>query len=253
MDDIPGNIIENASIAADYRRLTIRLERPLGRVTPGQFIMLKIPDREIFLRRPFSIYNSRGRTLTVMYRVVGKGTDALGTAPKKTPVMVLGPLGCGFRVRKASTCLVVAGGIGYAGVRMLLRRLGGRATLFLGVTGKEELRIAGDLDKGPRVLTATLDGSAGFAGDVVSLLGKHLDDYRGKSPEVFACGPSGMVKSLKALLEAARIPCQVSVEERMACGMGLCFGCVVETKDETNPYKRVCKEGPVFSLWDLSL
>jgi dihydroorotate dehydrogenase electron transfer subunit len=62
-----------------------------------------------------------------------------------------------------------------------------------------------------------------------------------------------MVKSLKTLLEAAKVPCQVSVEERMACGMGLCFGCVVETKDETNPYKRVCKEGPVFSLWDLSL
>lgn len=252
MDDIPGNIVENTTVAVGFRRLTVRLERPLGGVSPGQFIMLKVPDREIFLRRPFSIYNSRGRTLTVMYRVVGKGTDALGSAPKKAPVMVLGPLGRGFRVRKTGTCLVVAGGIGYAGVRMLLRRLGGRATLFLGVAGKEELRIAGDLE-GSRVLTATLDGSEGFAGDVVSLLGKHLDDYREKSPEVFACGPSGMVKSLKALLEAAKVPCQVSVEERMACGMGLCFGCVVETKDETNPYKRVCKEGPVFSLWDLSL
>jgi len=252
MDDIPGKIVGNTTVAGGFRRLIVRLERPLGRVTPGQFIMLKIPEREVFLRRPFSIYDSRGKTLTVMYRVVGKGTDALASAAARAPVMVLGPLGRGFTVNKKNTCLVVAGGIGFAGVRMLLKRLGERGTLFLGVTTGDELKIAEDLE-GSRLLTATLDGSRGFAGDVVSLLGRHLDEYRGKSPEVFACGPSGMVKSLWKLLEPSGIPCQVSVEERMACGMGLCFGCVVAMKDETNPYKRVCKEGPVFSLWDLSL
>ncbi|MDD3844775.1 MAG: dihydroorotate dehydrogenase electron transfer subunit [Syntrophorhabdaceae bacterium] len=252
MDDIPGKIIENGCVAAGYRRLRVSLERPLGKVSPGQFVMLKIPDGEIFLRRPFSIYNSQGRTLTVVYRVVGKGTDALSAAGRKAPVMVLGPLGHGFTVTKGTTRLVVAGGIGYAGVRMLLRRLGDRATLFLGVTGKEELRMAEDLE-GPEVFASTMDGSSGFAGDVVGLLGQHLGEYRGKSPEVFACGPQGMVKSLKTLLEPHGIPCQVSVEERMACGMGLCFGCVVATRDEASPYKRVCKEGPVFSLWDLSL
>ena len=252
MDDIPGKIIENVNVTAGYYRLTIGLERPLGKVFPGQFIMLKIPGQELFLRRPFSIYGSRGRTLTVMYRVVGKGTDVLSMAPGKASVMVLGPLGRGFTIEKRDDCLVVAGGIGFAGVRMLLKKLGGRATLFFGVNREEELRIAQDLE-GVRVLAATLDGSGGFKGDVVTLLGEHLDAYRGNNIEVFACGPSGMVKSLKALLGPAGIPCQVSVEERMACGMGLCFGCVVETKDETNPYKRVCKEGPVFNLWDLSL
>ncbi|NLT21532.1 MAG: dihydroorotate dehydrogenase electron transfer subunit [Syntrophorhabdus sp.] len=252
MDDIPGKITGNDRVTGAYRRLTVRLERPLGRVAPGQFVMVKVPDRDIFLRRPFSVYDSRGRTLTIMYRVVGKGTDALSSAARGTPLMVLGPLGCGFTPGKGTTPIVVAGGIGYAGVRMLLKRLGDRATLFFGVTGKDELRLADDLG-GTRVLASTLDGSFGFAGDVVGLLGRHLDNYRGKKPEVFACGPSGMVKSLKALLEPGRIPCQVSVEERMACGMGLCFGCVVATRDEASPYKRVCKEGPVFSLWDLSL
>lgn len=252
MDDIPGKITENDRVTGSYRRLTVRLERPLGRVSPGQFVMVRVPGREVFLRRPFSIYHSRGRTLTIVYRVVGKGTDALSAAARGGSLMVLGPLGRGFAPGRGNTPIVVAGGIGYAGVRMLLTRLRGSATLFFGVMEKEELRLAADLGE-TKIFVSTMDGSCGFAGDVVSLLGQHLDEYRGKRPEVFACGPSGMVKSLKALLEPGRIPCQVSVEERMACGMGLCFGCVVATSDETNPYKRVCKEGPVFSLWDLSL
>ncbi len=252
MDDTPGKIIENVNVAAGYYRLTAKLERPPGRISPGQFIMLKVPGSEVFLRRPFSIYDSRGRTLTIMYRIVGKGTASLREARKGAPVMVLGPLGRGFTVKKKDAYIVVAGGIGFAGVRMLLKKLGGKATLLLGVGGKEELFLAEGL-KGPRVLASTLDGSSGFKGDVVALLGEHLGAYQGKDVEIFACGPAGMVKSLKTLLEPDRVPCQVSVEERMACGMGLCFGCVVATRDETNPYKRVCKEGPVFSLWDLSL
>ncbi len=252
VDDIPGKIIENKSVAPGYFRLSVRLERPLGKVSPGQFIMLKVPGDEVFLRRPFSIFDSRSRVLTVMYRVVGKGTASLSDAPKKASVMVLGPLGRGFTIRKRDAFIVVAGGIGFAGVNMLLKKLKGKATLFFGVGAREEISVA----EGLRNVTAhfsTLDGSRGFRGDVVSLLGQHLDACREMDVEVFACGPAGMVKSLKTLLEPQRVPCQVSVEERMACGMGLCFGCVVGTKDENNPFKRVCREGPVFSLWDLSL
>ncbi|HOW55671.1 MAG TPA: dihydroorotate dehydrogenase electron transfer subunit [Syntrophorhabdaceae bacterium] len=252
MDDIPGRIIENINVAPGYFRLVIRLERPLGKASPGQFVMLKIPGEEVFLRRPFSIFGSRGKTLVVMYRVAGKGTGCLSQALKKSPVMVLGPLGRGFTIKKRDAYLVVAGGIGFAGTRMLLEKLGEKATLFFGVGAKEELSVAEDLS-GICVHVSTLDGSRGFRGDVVSLLGQHLDACRQKDMEVFACGPAGMVKSLRALLESGHIPCQVSVEERMACGMGLCFGCVVATNDEINPFKRVCKEGPVFSIWDLSL
>ncbi len=252
MDDIPGTIRENSAVIPGYYRLAVRLERPLGEAVPGQFVMLKVPDREIFLRRPFSIYDARGTTVTVMYRVVGKGTEALSRAGKRAPVMVLGPLGRGFSVPPTGVCLVVAGGIGYAGVRMLLKRLGKRAVLFLGISGRTELPLLSDL-KGIEVLTATLDGSHGYHGNVVSLLKEHLASYRSQGPTVFACGPRGMIVSLKGLLDADKVPCQVSVEERMACGLGLCFGCVAETKDEINPLKRVCKEGPVFDLWELSL
>ncbi len=252
MDDIPGKIIDNNTVTSGYNRLTIRLERSLGDTTPGQFIMLKIPDSEIFLRRPFSIYDARNDVVTIMYRIVGKGTSSLGRARKKDPVMVLGPLGRGFTVPARCAPIVIAGGIGYAGVRMLLKRLGRKGTLFIGVAEKNELSMLSDL-KGVEVMTATMDGSSGFKGTVIDLLAGHLDAYRAKDPCLFACGPQAMIESLKTLLEPNRIPCQVSVEERMACGMGLCFGCVAETTDETNPFKRVCKEGPVFSLWDLVL
>lgn len=252
MDDIPGIITENSTLIPGYHRLTVRLARPLGEVAPGQFVMLKVPDREIFLRRPFSIYDARGTTVTIMYRVVGKGTDALGRAQKKDPVMVLGPLGRGFYPPPAGPCLVIAGGIGYAGVRMLLKTLGKRAVLFMGVNGEAELKLLADL-KGIKVLTATLDGSCGYHGNVVSLFSDHFASYRSQNPTVFTCGPKGMILGLKDVLEAGRVPCQVSIEERMACGLGLCFGCVAETKDEINPFKRVCKEGPVFDLWELSL
>ncbi len=252
MDDMPGIITENSALIPGYHRLTVRLERPLGKVSPGQFVMLKVPDPEVFLRRPFSIYDARDRTVTVMYRVVGKGTDALSRARKKAPVMVLGPLGRGFSIPPAGACLVIAGGIGYAGVRMLLKRLGKRAALFLGITGKTELPLLSDL-KGVEVLTATLDGSHGYHGNVVSLLKERFAPHRSQGPTIFACGPKGMIISLKEFLEPDKVPCQVSIEERMACGLGLCFGCIAETKDDTNPFKRVCKEGPVFDLWDLSL
>ena len=252
MDDIPGKIVENSSIIPGYHRLTIRLERPLGKVTPGQFVMLKVPDHEIFLRRPFSIYDARLTALTIMYRVVGKGTEALSRAQKKAPVMVLGPLGHGFTIPERGACLVIAGGIGLAGVRMLLKKLGKKAILFMGMNVKSELSLLSDL-KDIEIMAATLDGSHGFHGNVISLFSEHFASYRTKDPRIFACGPQGMIISLKDFLEPERVPCQVSIEERMACGMGLCFGCVAETKDKINPFKRVCKEGPVFSLWDLSL
>ena len=244
--------MENTAIIPGYHRLTIGLERDLGNIAPGQFLMLKVPDREIFLRRPFSIYDARNKTVTIVYRVVGKGTEALRRAQKKTPLMVLGPLGHGFAVPDRGSCIVMAGGIGYAGVRMLLKRLGKKAIFFLGMSGAGELTLAADL-KGVEVFTATLDGSRGHHGTVISLFAEHFGSLRLKDPTIFACGPKGMIVSLKNFLEPHRVPCQVSIEERMACGLGLCFGCVAQTKDEINPYKRVCKEGPVFDLWDLSL
>ena len=97
-----------------------------------------------------------------------------------------------------------------------------------------------------------MDGSVGFCGTVVELL-EHSLPLIGEKPCVYACGPNAMYASLQRFLASKRIPCQVLVEEHMACGLGLCFGCVKKTVDEREPYKRACVEGPVFDLWQLSL
>jgi dihydroorotate dehydrogenase electron transfer subunit len=252
MDDIEATIIKNINIASNYYLLKLRLSRPMGSTKPGQFVMLKVPGNEVFLRRPFSIYAYNRNILTLMYRIAGKGTEILSNTLKKDKTFVLGPLGNAFNIRKADNYFVLAGGIGIAGVRTLIEKLGIRASIFFGCNNKEELPLIKDIrDLNPMV--ATLDGSYGFKGNVVELFGNHIVSAKGKDSQIFVCGPEGMVKSLRKLIEKERVPCQVLVEERMACGLGLCFGCVIKTIDEKEPYKRVCKEGPVFDLWEISL
>lgn len=252
MDDIEGKIIKNDSIAPGYHLLKIGLSRPVGPTVPGQFVMVRVPDREVFLRRPFSIYESSHTTLSLMYKVVGKGTESLSRAAKNDRVSVLCPLGKGFQIQKRDMYIIVAGGIGIAGVHALSQRLGKKAIVFFGCNNKAELPLMGSAaDFNPYV--STLDGSYGFRGNVVQLLAKHMEALKNKDVEVFTCGPENMLKSLKKLLEREKIPCQASFEERMACGLGLCFGCVKKTVDEEEPYKRVCKEGPVFDLWQVCL
>ena len=255
MYDIEGVIRENQHICQGFYRCKIELARPMGKVIPGQFIMLKIPSAEVFLRRPFSVYDCGKQTVTILYKAVGKGTRALTSAGRKERVMVLGPLGHGFQVHQGYTPVLVAGGIGIAGLHLLWKQLKRKACFFYGCSTEQEVSLLGGLtqrtaNEEPRV--CTLDGSTGFCGNVVQLLENSLSCV-GEKPYVYACGPQPMFASLKALLAEKKVPCQVLVEERMACGLGLCFGCVKKTLDEAEPYKRACVEGPVFDLWQLSL
>jgi dihydroorotate dehydrogenase electron transfer subunit len=187
-----------------------------------------------------------------MYKVVGKGTESLSRTGKKEKVSVLAPLGKGFIIRKRKIYLVVAGGIGIAGVHALIKRLGKRAVVFFGCNNSAELPLL-DSNACINPYVSTLDGSYGFHGNIAQLLAKQMDSLRNKDIEIFACGPENMLRALKELLEPEHTPCQASFEERMACGLGLCFGCVKKTVDEEEPYKRVCKEGPVFDLWQVCL
>lgn len=252
MDDIEAGVIDNRNIVSNYFLLRLKLAKPMGSVKPGQFVMLRVPDKNIFLRRPFSIFDYGRDTITIMYRVVGKGTEALSRAGKSEKTLVLGPLGNGFTLTKRDASVVITGGIGVAGVHLLIKSLEHNASIFYGCSNKEELAIIEDI-MGFNPAIATLDGSEGFQGDVVTLFQKQMKTFKGKNIEVFTCGPEGMVKNIRKQISKWETPCQVLVEERMACGFGLCFGCVVKTFDENEPYKRACKEGPVFDLWQISL
>lgn len=219
---------------------------------PGQFVMARLPGNEVFLRRPFSICRTRGRDIGIMYKVVGRGTGLLSSICKEEEMLLLGPLGKGFHITEGASHFIVAGGIGLAGVLMLAERLGARARVFFGCGTRTEAALTGEV-AGNTTAICTLDGTYGFCGSVIDLLAKNLQEYHKDSVEIYACGPDGMLRALKSLLEKERLPCQVLVEERMACGLGLCFGCTKKTLDEKEPYKRVCKEGPVFDLWELCL
>lgn len=252
IDDIEASVSENRCVVPGYYLLTIALSKPMPNVLPGQFIMLKVPSTDIFLRRPFSIYDYRRGKLSVLYKVAGRGTAELATAAAGDKIMALGPLGNGFTLLKDHQAVLVAGGIGFAGLHMLwstIRRE--KPLLFFGCSNSAEASLLhGLVSCDPHI--STLDGSTGCKGNVIDMLAGHISSIP-KRFQIFACGPEPMYLSLKKLLERERTACQVLVEERMACGLGLCFGCVRKTTDDSEPYKRVCKEGPVFDIWQISL
>jgi dihydroorotate dehydrogenase electron transfer subunit len=251
ISDIPGRVLKNREVAQGYYLLSIRLSQPLPQVNAGQFVMVKVPSPEVFLRRPFSIYDYRRGTLSILYKVSGKGTVALSRVERGSEILVLGPLGNGFTLLPRHLPVVVAGGIGLAGVHLLWSKIRGRGQLYWGCASESEAGLISGLQADePNI--ATMDGSLGCKGNVVDLLSQRLPHMNGPF-QVFACGPEAMFLTLKEVLQEKQPPCQILVEERMACGIGVCFGCVKKTTDASEPYKRVCKEGPVFDLWQTSL
>ena len=252
MIDVAATVLSNEHIGAEYFKIRLKLARPFGRCAPGQFVMVHIPGHDLFLRRPFSIYDYSKRCLTIMYRVAGKGTEALSALTTGGTLTVLGPLGRGFRIDKSREALIVAGGIGIAGVAALIKRLKGKGTILFGCSSLQETGLILDFSS-LSVVVSTLDGTYGVKGTVVDLVKQYLSRPGMQDVALYVCGPNSMAKSLVLALQDKPLSCQVLVEERMACGLGLCFGCVTKTTDEHEPYKRVCKEGPVFDLWELSL
>jgi len=252
MHDTIGTVVEKKEVIKGYFYLTMTLALPFQRVVPGQFVMVRVPSADVFLRRPFSIYDYRRGYLKILFRVVGKGTELLSKVESGDKIAILGPLGNGFSLKCDYRAIIVAGGIGVAGIHFFARKMGKSATLFFGCSNISETELFQDLSY-LKPFVSTLDGSYGFKGTVIDLLATYLKHHRPHNIHIYACGPEGMIAAMKYLIEKDKIPCQVLVEERMACGMGLCFGCVVKTCDDTEPYKRVCKEGPVFDIWQISL
>ncbi|MCX7965891.1 MAG: dihydroorotate dehydrogenase electron transfer subunit [Syntrophorhabdaceae bacterium] len=252
MRDFEGEVIKNEHITKDFFIIEFRLQKPIYAIEPGQFVMVKIPDERVFLRRPFSIYDCNKNSLSIMYRIKGEGTHYLSKTPKGIKTQILGPLGKGFNINFEDHLkpVIIAGGIGIAGVHLLIKKIKKTPDIFYGCSDEKEVKLIEDL-KAKHVYIATMDGSFGFKGDVISLFERHLKHYQ-SSICIYACGPEAMFKSLKEKIKP-EIKCEVLLEERMACGMGLCFGCVKKTLDEKEPYKRVCKEGPVFDIWQISL
>jgi dihydroorotate dehydrogenase electron transfer subunit len=216
-------------------------------VAPGQFAhVLCDGGSERILRRPFSIFSQIGSRIDLLVRPVGGGSLWLaGRRPGDVLDLML-PLGKGFSEARGR-CLLVAGGTGIAPLHLLARRaveMEQPVELLWGLDCEDDYgELPLDLQEGLPLVLATCDGSAGFHGTAVDLLEMKLQSEKWDS--VYACGPTGLLKKVAALLDAG-MDCQMSMEERMACGIGACLGCAVPAAAPAGSYLHACSEGPVF-------
>ncbi len=213
---------------------------------PGQFCQLSVPG--VYLRRPLSIAGTASGLLTFIYKVVGTGTETLSVMRKGDIVEVLGPLGSGYPLAAAhgKTPVLIAGGSGIASLSFLAAKLKKPGILFYGAKNRQELVNLEHFKKtGWKIIVATEDASAGIKGYVTTACTDHFKNNTCHDLVIFACGPHLMLSKVAAVARENAIEGYVSLEEKMACGTGVCQGCAVRIKGE---YKRACSDGPVFNI-----
>jgi len=240
-----GAVLTNSEIAKNIYAMTIRLPLIAQACKPGQFVMVYLDRSEMMLPRPISIADADDETLTLIYQAVGQGTEYLSRLRPNDALRTLGPLGNGFTIPDELThATLVGGGIGTPPLYFLAQELlerGVQVSVYLGFRDESIMR-EDFASLGIPPLIATDSGAYGFHGNVVALLRETKD-----APELFyACGPTSMLYHLAQYAKAIGVPCQVSVEERMACGVGACLGCAVENAARDPKYIKVCCDGPVF-------
>lgn len=209
---------------------------------PGQFANFRLPGHT--LRRPISICEIDGQrgTLRFVFQIRGEGTAELSKYSIGDSLEILAPLGKGFRTNDKKT-LLIGGGIGVPPLLGAAKELGGKAVAILGFRNRTSVILEEDFSRmGAETLIATDDGSYGFHGLVTQLAEKQ--DFE----EICACGPMPMLRAVAKLARDRDVPCQISLEERMACGIGACLGCATPLLNEKGEqyFGHVCKDGPVF-------
>jgi dihydroorotate dehydrogenase electron transfer subunit len=265
MKDIKAKILSNNKAGHAYYRMVLDAPHIAKIAEPGQFVQIKCGDSmEPLLRRPFSVHKVK-RGLEILYEVAGKGTEMLSRKQKGEYLDVLGPLGNGFylpghsrlacpeRSRGVPRAIIIAGGIGAAPLVYLAEELTKnkiKTIVLIGAKTKGLILCEKDFKKvTSEVYVSTDDGTYGCKGFVSNLFHKILKTTESKFETiVYVCGPHGMLRCIADICHERNFECQVSMEEKMACGIGACLGCVVETKSGN---KLVCKDGPVFNASEL--
>jgi len=263
MVQLEAKILMNEKVGPQRYKMVLSAPEIARQAQPGQFVHVRVCEGyNPLLRRPFSIHRVKSRKIEIIYKVVGKGTDMLSRKKNGEYLDVLGPLGTGYRspspTAKISDVILVAGGIGVASLLFLAESLSVTSSelsilAIIGAKDKDELLCEGDFKRlGCRVEIATENGTKGYRGLASDLFQECLplsSDI--VKPLVFACGPLGMLKNVGEISKKRHFPCQVSLEEHLACGVGACLGCVVKVKGSNYNYKRVCRDGPVFDAGEL--
>ncbi len=235
-----AKILSNEKIAKDVYKMEIQ---GIKKAKPGQFIEIKIPG--FFLRRPISICEIKKDSIVILYKVFGKGTEVLTKLDKK--IDILGPLGNGFEIEDHKEVLLIGGGVGVPPlfeVAKSYREKNLHVKVILGFNSKEDVFYKEEFEAiGCECFIATMDGSFGQKGTVIDVVDHHnLNDMF-----VYSCGPLPMLKAVDEKFTSGYI----SLESRMACGVGVCMGCV--EKNKNGDALRVCVEGPVFKIGEVQL
>lgn len=270
---VEAELVENVPLARDTYRIRLTAPEIAENIVPGQFVMLRLPGRsDPLLGRAFALYDTLldgagdSVALDIGYLVVGRVTALMTRLRAGDRVVLWGPLGNGFRPAEGEDRIwMVAGGIGQTPFVALAReslglrqygqpgrsvKVAREATLVYGVRTRDLLAGVDDFERlGVDVHVSTDDGTAGRRGLVTDLLAARLS--AGDRPDRIACcGPEPMMAAVARLAAKHAIPCELSLETPMACGVGACFSCVVRVRDRDDPedwdYRRVCVEGPVF-------
>lgn len=251
-----AKVLSNSHLQANYYKIKIEAPDVAERAWPGQFVMVRCsPDLSVhdpLLPRPFSLARAGNGCAEIIYAVVGKGTALLSKVKPGEELDLLGPLGNGFPQvggwrATGKKLVLVAGGYGAAPLYWLAERESANDKIFLNFAENSDSLITADLwDVGKTEMSYyTEDGSAGRRGILTEeILNSYVfPSHKNQNRIVYACGPSGLLKSVAKWANKGGVECYVSMEERMACGVGACYGCAIKVGGW---YKRVCKEGPVF-------
>ncbi len=241
-----AEILSQESLGEDIFSMWLRTEHIAKEAEPGQFLSLYCRDESRLLPRPISLceIDRENCRLRLVYRIAGAGTREFAGLQAGDRITVLGPLGHGFPLAESGRALIVGGGIGVPPLLQLARELPGEKTLVMGYRSRTYLEQ--ELRKEAPLVISTEDGSLGTKGNVIDAIREnHLT-----ADTIYACGPLPMLRALKSFAQEHHMKAWISMEEKMACGIGACLGCVVTSRDIDDHSKvrnvRVCAEGPVF-------
>ncbi len=248
-----AEILSNKKVGTDYYYMEFKDSTINEKWSPGEFLHLKVSAEKSYdplLRRPLSLFDVKleEKIAGLLYCVVGRGTRILTQFEPGYEIDYIGPLGQGFSLKRNKKILIIGGGMGIAPLYYLTRKLvkknnkikillGGNIETDINFFEKKFKNLNLDID------ISLMDGSRGYKGTVIDLW---QNKYKGFKPEfIYSCGPEIMLKGIQKIAIKEDIPGEISLEERMGCGVGICLSCVCST---TDGHQRVCKEGPVFSL-----
>lgn len=258
--DTHTRILSNEKVAEDHYLLRCECSEIAQYAQPGQFIHVLISKGAgLLLRRPFTIYTIDGHEITMLYQIIGEGTQRLSEMPRGASLHVLGPLGNTFDIENTSKpAILVGGGAGIASLMLLavaLRQHGIQTVGLVGAQNQGRLLSVDDLEAiDVAVHIATDDGSVGHRGFVTDILTDMLNKNSLNRPTIYACGPHAMLTAVAKITTKFEVPTQVAMENRMGCALGVCLGCVCPVRIDSNriEYQRVCTEGPVFNATDIA-